>query len=413
MKTYLSLAWRNLWRNKKRTFIAASSVLFAVLLALLMRSMQRGYYDYMIDASVRMYTGYIQVHGKDYWEKRSLEESMVLNNEKENEIKNIDGVTHTVNRFETFSLLSHENVTKVAQIIGIEPKDEDQVTRLKAKLVEGKYLQKDSKGILLAQGLAELLNAGVGDTIVIYGQGYHGVTAAELVPVQGIVKFTLPELNKSFSYLSIPYAQWVFSAPGRTTSLSIMIDNPKSLDRITEKIRNIFSHANGETDKNYEVMTWEKLSPELVQSIQVDNAQGIIMLAILYLVIAFGIFGTVMMMTAERVKEFGILISVGMKKSKLYFITILETFFISFIGVIAGVIISLPIILYFVSNPIPLTGEMADAIVAWGFEPILPFAINSGMYFAQMWTVFAIALVSGLYPINYIRKLKPVEAVRG
>ena len=413
MKTYILLAWRNLWRNKKRTFIAASSVLFAVLLALLMRSMQRGYYDYMIDASVRMYTGYIQVHGKDYWEKRSLEESMVLTKEKVNEIKNIEGVTHTVNRFETFSLLSHGNVTKVAQIIGIEPKDEDQITNLKSKVVEGKYLQNDSKGILLAQGLAELLNAAVGDTVVIYGQGYHGVTAAELVPVQGIVKFTLPELNKSFSYLSIPYAQWVFSAPGRTTSLSIMIDNPKSLDRITEKIRNIFTDGNGKADANYEVMTWEKLSPELVQSIQVDNAQGIIMLAILYLVIAFGIFGTVMMMTAERVKEFGILISVGMKKSKLYFVTILETFFISFIGVIAGVIISLPIILYFVSNPIPLTGEMADAIVAWGFEPILPFAINPGMFFAQIWTVLAIALVSGLYPINYIRKLKPVEAVRG
>ncbi len=413
MKTYFLLAWRNLWRNKKRTLIAASSVLFAVLLALLMRSMQRGYYDYMIDASVRMYTGYIQVHGKDYWEKRSLEESMVLSKEKVNEVKNIEGVTHIVNRFETFSLLSHGNVTKVAQIIGIEPNEENQITGLKSKLVEGTYLQKDSKGILLAQGLSELLNAGVGDTVVIYGQGYHGVTAAELVPVQGIVKFTLPELNKSFSYLSIPYAQWVFSAPGRTTSLSIMIDNPKSLDRITEEIRKVFSDGDGKVDANYEVMTWEKLSPELVQSIQVDNAQGIIMLAILYLVIAFGIFGTIMMMTAERVKEFGILISVGMKKSKLYLVTILETLFITFIGVVAGAIISLPILLYFVANPIPLTGEMADAVLAWGFEPILPFAINPGMFFAQIWTVLAIALVSGLYPINFIRKLKPVEAVRG
>ena len=413
MKTYILLAWRNLWRNKKRTLIAASSVLFAVLLALLMRSMQRGYYDYMIDASVRMYTGYIQVHGKDYWEKRSLEESMVLSKEKVDEVKNIEGVTHIVNRFETFSLLSHGNVTKVAQIIGIEPNEEDQITGLKSKLVEGNYLQKNSKGILLAQGLSELLNAGIGDTVVIYGQGYHGVTAAELVPVQGIVKFTLPELNKSFSYLSIPYAQWVFSAPGRTTSLSIMINNPKSLDRITEEIRKVFSDGEGKADANYEVMTWEKLSPELVQSIQVDNAQGIIMLAILYLVIAFGIFGTIMMMTAERVKEFGILISVGMKKSKLYLVTILETLFITFIGVVAGAIISLPILLYFVANPIPLTGEMADAVLAWGFEPILPFAINPGMFFAQIWTVLAIALVSGLYPINFIRKLKPVEAVRG
>jgi len=406
MNTYIKLAWKNLWRNKKRTLIAAASVFFAVILALMMRSMQRGYYDYMIDASVRMYTGYIQVHGKDYWDKRSLEESMVLDDANIDEIKKIEGVDLTAKRFETFSLLSYGKTTKVAQIIGVDPKSEDELTGLKSKLIKGDYLNNDSRGMLLGQGLAELLNADVGDTIVIYGQGYHGVTAAELVPVQGIVKFTLPELNKSFSYLSIPYAQWMYSAPDRITSLSIMIDSPKILDEVSSKVRNLF-------DESYEVMTWEDLSPELVQSIQIDNAQGIIMLGILYLVIAFGIFGTIMMMTAERVKEFGILISVGMKKWKLYLVTTLETIFISFIGVVAGGIVSLPIILYFVNNPIPLTGEYAEAILAWGFEPILPFAINPGMFFAQMWTVLAIAILSVLYPVNFIRKLKPVEAVRG
>ena len=406
MNTYIKLAWKNLWRNKKRTLIAASSVFFAVVLALLMRSMQRGYYDYMIDASVRMYTGYIQVHGKDYWEKKSLEESMVLDDDKVKQIKKIEGVTLTTKRFETFSLLSFGKTTKVAQVIGIDPESEDKLTNLKDKLIKGDYLTNDSKGMLLGEGLAELLNVNVGDTIVVYGQGYHGVTAAELVPIQGIVKFTLPDLNKSFSYLAIPYAQWIYSAPNRLTSLSIMIESPKMLDEINSRIKNLF-------DESYEVMTWEDLSPELVQSIQIDNAQGIIMLGILYLVIAFGIFGTIMMMTAERVKEFGILISVGMKKWKLYLVTMFETIFISFIGVVAGGIISVPIILYFVNNPIPLTGEYAEAILAWGFEPILPFAIYPGMFFAQMWTVLAIALLSVFYPVNFIRKLEVVDAIRG
>ncbi len=360
----------------------------------------------MIDSSVRTYTGYVQVHGKDYWEKKSLEESMVLDENKIKKINNIEGVTQTVKRFETFSLLAHEKVTKVAQVIGIDPDSENKLTSLKDKLVKGNYLNNESKGILLAEGLAKLMNAEVGDTIVIYGQGFHGVTAAELVPVYGIVKFTLPEQNKSFSYLSIPYAQWIFSAQDRITSLSIMINNQKNLEEINDKIKNLFS------DK-YEVMTWRELTPDLVQAIQIDNAQGIIMLGILYLVIAFGVFGTVMMMTAERIKEFGILISVGMKKSRLFLVTSLETIFISLIGVAAGAIISLPIILYLVKNPIPLTGEYAEAILAWGIEPVLPFAIYPGMFFAQIWTVLAIALLSGLYPLNFIRKLKPVEAVRG
>lgn len=406
MSTYVKLAWRNLWRNKKRTLIAAASVFFAVILALIMRSMQTGYYDYMIDASVRMYTGYIQIHGKDYWEKRSLEESMVINEKQYSELKKIKGITLAVPRFETYSLISHGNKTKVTQITGIDPKEENKLTDLNKKLIQGNLLDDSSKGIVIAQGLAEILKVGVGDSVVIYGQGYHGVTAAAQIPIIGIVKFTLPELNISFTYLTLNNAQWLFTAPDRLTSLSIMINNPNELDEIESRIKNIFN-------EEYEVMDWKELSPELVQSIQVDNAQGIIMLGILYVVIAFGIFGTIMMMTAERVKEFGILISVGMKKWKLGLVTLYETLFVSFLGVFTGAIISIPILLYFKSNPIPLTGEMADAILAWGFEPILPFAVYPGMFFAQIWTVLAIALVSALYPILFIRKLKPVEAIRG
>ena len=406
MITYIKLAWRNLWRNKKRTFIAAASVFFAVILALLMRSMQTGYYDYSIDASVRMYTGYIQVHGKGYWEKKSLDESMVIDQKHLKELNNTVGVNLIVPRFETYSLISYGNKTKVVQVTGINPELENQLTGLKKKIVNGEYLSDSSKGIIVAQGLAEILKVGVGDSVVIYGQGYHGVTAAEQIPIIGIVKFTLPELNKSFTYLSLPYAQWLFSAPERLTSLSIMIDNPKKLERVKSDIKKIFN-------SKYEVMDWEQLSPELVQSIAIDNASGIIMLGILYIVIAFGIFGTIMMMTAERVKEFGILISVGMKKWKLGLVTLFETLFISFLGVFTGAIISIPILLYFKANPIPLTGESAQAILAFGYEPILPFAIYPGMFFAQIWTVLAIAAVSALYPIMFIRKLQPVEALRG
>lgn len=406
MITYIKLAWRNLWRNKKRTLIASASVLFAVLLALIMRSMQNGYYDYMIDASVRMYTGYIQVHGKNYWEKRSLDESILLDKKQLSELKSTTGVNLVVPRFETYSLISHGNKTKVVQVTGINPELENQLTNLKKKIIIGNYLSDSSKGIILAQGLAEILKVQVGDSVVIYGQGYRGVTAAAQIPVIGIVKFTLPELNKSFTYLSLSYTQWLFSAPDRLTSLSIMIDNPRNIDAIKTRIKKIFTG-------NYEVMDWAELSPELVQSIEIDNAGGIIMLAILYIIIAFGIFGTIMMMTAERVKEFGILISIGMKKWKLGVVTFFETVFISLIGLLGGILISVPLLLYLHANPIPLTGEYAEAILAFGFEPILPFSTNPGIFIAQFWTVLAIALVSAIYPIVYIRKLKPVEALRG
>ena len=405
MGTYLRLAWRNLWRNKKRTIIAASSVFFAVLLALIMRSMQKGSYNFMIDSSVRFSTGYVQVHGNGYWDKRSLDKSMELDPKAVTEITKIPDVTLVVPRFETFTLISHGNATKVSPIIGVNPEKEISMMKLKEKLVAGKYLTDSSKGVMIGQGLAELLKVGVGDSVVLYGQGYHGITAAAQVPVQGIIKLPIPDLNKTLIYTSLSYAQWLYSAPGRITSLSIMIDNPKNLNEVKTAVRKLF-------DDNYEVMTWEEMTPELIQSIEVDNAGGIIMLAILYIVIGFGIFGTIMMMTAERTKEFGILISVGMKKSKLIFVTTLETVFISLIGVFAGIITSYPLLLYFYFNPIKLTGNVAEAMLAFGLEPIMPFSIAPGIFIAQFWTVLLIAMLSAWYPFRYVQKLNAVEAIR-
>ncbi|MDX1702084.1 MAG: ABC transporter permease, partial [Melioribacteraceae bacterium] len=318
MKTYFMLAWRNLWRNKRRTLIASASVFFAVILALIMRSMQEGSYDYLVDASASMYTGYIQVHADEYWDKRSIDKSMILSERKITELENIENVTLVTPRLESFSLISYGNVTKVATIVGIDPDKENRMNKLREKLVEGRYLTTRSEGMLISKGLADLLKVGIGDSVVLYGQGYHGVTAADRIPIEGIVEFKLPDLNKSMVYISLNYSQWFYSAENRITTLSIMIDQ---IDNQTE----VFDNVRSLHDENYEVMTWAEMMPELVQSIEIDNAGGIIMLGILYVIIGFGIFGTVMMMTAERTREFGILVSIGLKKGRLAFISFLES----------------------------------------------------------------------------------------
>ena len=405
MNTYFHLAWRNLWRNKRRTLIASASVFFAVFFALAMRSMQEGSYDYMVDASVSMYTGYIQVHAKEYWDKRSIDKSMEISSVKIEQIDSIKHITLVTPRLESFSLISYGNVTKVASVVGIDPEKENLMTDLKSKLISGVYLSDNSKGVMIAEGLAKSLKVEIGDSIVLYGQGYHGITAAAQVQVDGIVKFTLPALNKSMVYLSLEYSQWLYSAPNRITSLSLMIDEASELDEVHSEVSNLFN-------EKYEVMTWPELMPELVQGIEVDNAGGIIMLGILYVIIGFGIFGTVMMMTAERTKEFGILISVGMKKWRLSLVSLLESLFLSFIGVLAGIIVSIPILYYLNQNPIPLTGEMAELMLKFGLDPIVPFRFAPNIFIDQFLTVIIIAMISALYPLLFIRKLNPVKAIR-
>ncbi len=405
MRLYVHLAWRNLWRNKRRTLISTTSVLFAVLLALAMRSMQNGSYDSMIQSAVGLYLGYIQVHGEGYWEKRSLDQSIDLPEIRLSSLDSVPRVTRVVPRLESFVLLSKDSATKVAQVVGIDPTQENAMTGLAKRVKAGRFLHNDDEGVLIAAGLAKVLNAGIGDSVVIYGQGFHGVTAAARVPVIGIVKFPLPDLDNSMSYLTLQYARWLFSAPGRVTSIAFMISSPSDMDQVQAELK---VKAGSRT----EVMTWKEMTPELVQAIQADSAGGILMLLILYIVIGFGIFATIMMMTTERTREFGVLLSVGMKRWKLIAVTTLETVIISMLGAMAGIVAGIPVLWYLHLHPIPLTGELADVMLAYGMEPVLPFSVESGIFFAQTAVVLGLAVVCAVYPFLVIRKLNPVSALR-
>jgi ABC-type antimicrobial peptide transport system permease subunit len=163
----------------------------------------------------------------------------------------------------------------------------------------------------------------------------------------------------------------------------------------------------------YEVKSWREIMPELVQQIQSDNASGWILLAILYLIIAFGVFGTVMMMINERKREFGVMIAVGMHKWKLAMIVTVEMVFIGLIGLLAGIVGSMPVILYYHYNPIRLSGEVAQSIETFGIEPIMPMAWQADFYVNQTIIVAAIVVVAVLYPIYSITRIRAVRAMRG
>ena len=155
------------------------------------------------------------------------------------------------------------------------------------------------------------------------------------------------------------------------------------------------------------------MMPDLEQSIEIDNVSGIIMLAILYIVIAFGVFGTVMMMVSERAKEFAILISVGMRRRRLLLVLAIETLLVSSVGVVIGILCSIPIIFYLVHNPINLTGEMTELYDKLNIEPILSFSADPSIFISQALVILVIAIVTIIYPLLFVRRLDPAKTIRG
>jgi ABC-type lipoprotein release transport system permease subunit len=378
----------------------------AVVLAIAIRSIQRGAYGNMINNAVRFSTGYIQVHARGYWGDQSLNNSFIPDKELEQTLKQENNISLSIHRLESFALASSGQYTKGVAVMGINPAEEDSMNHLKGKLVSGNYLKNEAgQGILIGDGLANYLRLQLNDTIVLLGQGFHGSTAAGQYRVQGIFHYPIQEPNNSMVFLSLPDAQTLFSAQDRLTSISLMLHNTNDVDGTAKSLEK-------SVDSNWEVMQWPAMNKNLVQEIQGDNAGGIIMLAILYLVVAFGVFGTILMMTLERKKEFAVMVAIGMQRSWLGLLIMLETVFIGILGILSGIAIIFPFLVYLHKHPIVLSGKAAESYQKFGIEPIIPASLHPTIFLYQGLTVLGIAIISVAYPLWHIGRFKLAETLK-
>lgn len=401
----LKLIWRNLWRNSRRTLITMASIAFAVLFSILMKSFQDGVFNNLIKNVVSYYSGYIQIHQKGYWDEQVLDNSFTNQNSINAVLTQNSQIKNIVPRLETFILASKGNSTKGCMLIGTDTDKENDLTQLKSKLISGSYFQNEEEKVLIAEGLSNRLNLKINDTIVLFGQGYHSVMAAGKYQIIGIVHLASPAMNDTFVYLPLTVTQSFLSAENQLTSISLGIDNPENKNAIVKNIEE-------KIGKDYEVMSWQKMMPEISNHIKADGFSFYVFSGILYLIIGFGLFGTVLMMTVERKYEFGMLIAIGMRKSKLALILLGETLLMTLFGVSLGIVISLPFVIYLSKNPLRFGGEMAKAYEQFGFEAIFPTSFDTDIFITQSLIVLIIALFIGLYPLWHISHLDPIKAMK-
>lgn len=470
MKDY-QLAWKNLWRNRRRTLITAASVFFAVFFALVMRSFQLGVYDRMFKNVIESYSGYLQLQHEDYFDDPIIDNSFEIDQVLINDLKEDQNVKDVVPRLESFALAASGNHTQGVIVMGIDPEGEDRVLNIRNRLVRYKLKdevidklindtipertkklldifrneaytnaermmqdldisEEDSASILpvirrhasfpnnfltsdneeaavIGEGLSDYLNTDIGDTIVLIGQGYHGTSAAGKYVIKGIVKLSTPDVDNVIVYLPLETARYLYAAPGMSTTAVISLNSNDDDDILQTGIR-----LKDRISDPLTIKTWQELNALLVNQMDADNKSGMIMIAILYLVIAFGVFGTVLMMMAERKREFGMLVSIGMQKHKLAKIVSLEMLFIGFLGVVAGSIVSLPVVFYGNIHPLRFTGEFARMYEDYGFEPIMPTMLPDSYYIWQTVVVLIILIIAITFSTRKIFKMNVINALR-
>ena len=465
------LAWRNLWRNRRRTLITAASIFFAVFFALVMRSFQLGSYRQIFMNVVESYSGYLQLQHRDYFDDPVPDNSFELSPTLEKQILSDENAEALVPRFEAFALAAAGSSTQGVMVMGIDPEGEDRISGLRNRLVQFRlspeavtalkqeplpsrtknlidmfsgeswsgvgrlvadldidardsagvmniirrhahfpngYLDPSMpQGVLIGNGLSRYLKAGRGDTLVLIGQGYQGNSAAGKFVVTGVVKLPAPDIDNRIVYMPVDAARELFAAPGMATSAVIMIRDKKDDAMVATAER-----MNNQLEDPMVVRTWHKLNALLINQMEADNRSGAIMIGILYLVIAFGVFGTVLMMLAERRREFGMLVAVGMQKTRLARIFTLEMFMTGLLGLLAGALASLPVVFYLHFHPFRFTGDMARMYEDYGFDPVMPTLLPDTYYLWQMVVVLLIILLALTYSIRKILKINAITALR-
>jgi ABC-type lipoprotein release transport system permease subunit len=266
---------------------------------------------------------------------------------------------------------------------------------------------KETSDAVIGDGLSDYLKAGVGDTIVLMGQGYHGTTAAGKYAIKGIIKLSTPDIDNVIVYLPIKAARELYAAPGMTTSAVISLNSDKDDDILQtgNRLKNVISDP-------MTIKTWQELNALMVNQMEADNRSGMIMIAVLYLVIAFGVFGTVLMMMAERKREFGMLVSIGMQKRKLAKVVSLEMLFIGLLGVGAGIAASLPVVIYGHLHPLRFTGEFARMYEDYGFEAVMPTMLPDTFYLWQTVVVLIILMIAIIFSTRKIFRMNVINAMR-
>jgi putative ABC transport system permease protein len=408
VKLLFILAWRNIWRNKRRSILTLAAITFATMAAVAMRGVQIGTYGVNIKNAVEMFTGYIQIQREGYQKNPSLNKAFKLTGDIEEKLNSSDEVISYSPRVYASGLISYEQNSFGSAIFGISPSKESETTKIMSKLNSGSFFSSDtSDKIVIGTKLLKNLKAENGDTVVVLGQGFDGSLGNLKFKIAGTIKTGSPELDQMAIFMGIETAQELLALYGnRVHAIAIKLDDIELIEETSQKLS-----ATSLGDE-ISILSWEELMPDFRQSIELDNISGIMMLMILIIIVSFGILNTVLMSVTERFNEFGVTLSIGMPPLKLASVVLIETILIALIGIAIGNILGAGINYYIYQNPIEFGSEFAYIYEEYGFLPRLESSLNPLIFINNTLLILAISVLSCLYPMYKVYKLEALKGIR-
>jgi ABC-type lipoprotein release transport system permease subunit len=409
MNIVVRLAWRNLWRHQRRTWLTVGAMVFSNTLLVFMISMQFGMYDLMIDNTLKVFTGHMQVQAPGYKDDQKMRQTVRDIVPLAARLRAEFPDEKVAARGWAFALASSEERSYGVGIFGVEPTFEPQVSSIPGLIDEGRYLadaESETPEIVIGAVLARNLRVGVGDELTLLGSGRDGSFAAAVATIVGIFDSGVPDVDRNIAEMTLNAFQDIFFMQGRGHQVVITAPSLRAAQEVLPEIA-----ASLPAGENLVVHDWDALQPGLKQAIKADMSSAFFMYGILVILVAFSVLNTQLMSVLERTHEFGIVMSLGLKPGQLGRLVMLETAFLGLIGFALGAIGGAILTAYFSVNGLSIPG-MEEMAANFNLPPRVYFEATPWTMAIGPLVVFAFTLLAAVYPALRLYRLHPVEAMR-
>ncbi|MFH1068070.1 MAG: FtsX-like permease family protein [Candidatus Glassbacteria bacterium] len=400
------LAWRNNWRHRWRSALTIAAIVFGLSITLWGFCITDGSHEQLIRNSVESFTGHLQLHRRGYQDDPGLRKYLAQDSLVERVLEGRrPEVADWGSRIATFGLASVGETSFSAFLVGIEPEREERFIHWREKITEGEYLAPgDIEGAMIGADLAENLGVGLGDTVIVVTQDYYGSLAGALRVVRGVFRSYAPELDRSGLLLSLQSMQKFLGMEGKVSTVVVMASSGEKVGPLREKL------AAELAEREIEVIPWQEIMPDLVQAVELDNVFGVVTNAVLLLVIGFMVLNTFLMGVMERIREFGLMRSLGASPGRVVGLIALEALLLVGLGFVIANLIGLGAAWYNTIHPLDFSGMGEEVYKYYGMDPRIYARIDWGTIFYPNFFVVVVIVLALVFPAWRAAGITPAEA---
>lgn len=400
-----ALAWRNLWRRPWRTGLSIAGLAFAAAFLVFMPALQNGTYRSMIENTLRLYDGYAQLERPGYREQPEIRETITDVGGLLGELRGIAGLEGVSARASAYALLSAADRSFGAQVLGVDPESEAEVSSVPRNVDRGRYLAPAARDeIVLGTTLADNLKLSIGDAVTLLGMGRDGSLAADSLTLVGTFDSGIREIDRLTAEIPLDRFQQTFSMPGQAHTIVVSGSSLADFSPLMDEIRAVAE------PRGLELLDWQALQPGLYQAILLDAGTAALIYLAMVVVVTFTLLNSLLMSVLERTREFGILMSLGMRPAAIGRMVWLETLLMLGLGLTAGIVLGALVSAYFGRAGIAF-GQMEEIFSQFGLPGAMYPRLDALTLLGGPGVIAAFTLLAGVFPYLRIRRLEPVASM--